>query len=91
LWCLDRDTTRYSGEVIHKRNEENGEKGSSFLISLVFFCPGYDIIDLRGSAMPTISRFYGLSIKMYFKGGEHNPPHIHVLYGEYMGAINIKT
>jgi hypothetical protein len=41
--------------------------------------------------MPVISRFYGLSVKMYFKGSEHNPPHIHVLYGEYMGAINIKT
>ena len=41
--------------------------------------------------MPVISRFYGLVIKMYFKGGEHNPPHIHVLYGEYMGTINIKT
>jgi len=41
--------------------------------------------------MPVISRFYGLSIKMYFKGSEHNPPHIHALYGEYMGAIDIKT
>ncbi|MDR1113795.1 MAG: DUF4160 domain-containing protein [Candidatus Margulisbacteria bacterium] len=41
--------------------------------------------------MPEISRFYGLVIKMYFKGSEHNPPHVHVLYGEYMGAINIKT
>jgi len=41
--------------------------------------------------MPAISRFYGLVIKMYFKGSEHNPPHIHVLYGEYMGAIDIKT
>jgi hypothetical protein len=41
--------------------------------------------------MPEISRFYGLIIKMYFKGSEHNPPHVHVLYGEYMGAINIKT
>ena len=41
--------------------------------------------------MPVISRFYGLAVKMYFKKSEHNPPHIHVLYGEYMGAINIKT
>ena len=41
--------------------------------------------------MPVISRFYGLSVKMYFKGSEHNPPHIHVLFGEYMGVINIKT
>ena len=41
--------------------------------------------------MPVISRFYGLAVKMYFKKSEHNPPHIHVLYGEYMGAIDIKT
>ena len=41
--------------------------------------------------MPVISRFYGLSIKMYFKGSEHNPPHIHALYGEYMGVISIKN
>ena len=41
--------------------------------------------------MPVISRFYGLVIKMYFKGKEHNPPHFHVLYGEYMGAIDINT
>ena len=41
--------------------------------------------------MPVISRFYGLVVKMYFRGGEHNPPHIHVLYGEYMGVIDIRT
>ena len=22
---------------------------------------------------------------------EHNPPHIHALYGEYMSAVNIRT
>jgi hypothetical protein len=41
--------------------------------------------------MPEISRFYGLVIKMFFKQSEHNPPHIHVLYGEYMGSINIEN
>lgn len=41
--------------------------------------------------MPIISNFYGISIKMYFQQDEHNPPHIHALYGEYMGVINIKT
>lgn len=41
--------------------------------------------------MPVISRFYGLVIKMYFQQSEHNPPHIHVVYGEYIGAIDIKT
>lgn len=28
---------------------------------------------------------------MYFIGSEHNPPHIHVIYGEYIGVIDIKT
>lgn len=41
--------------------------------------------------MPVISRFYGMIIKMFFFSSEHNPPHIHVLYGEYMGIIDIKT
>jgi len=41
--------------------------------------------------MPIISRFYGLVIKMYFQQSEHNPPHFHVIYSEYMGAFNIKT
>ncbi|NDO20238.1 DUF4160 domain-containing protein [Lachnospiraceae bacterium MD329] len=41
--------------------------------------------------MPVISRFYGIIIKMYFKQSEHNPPHIHAIYGEYTGVMNIKT
>lgn len=41
--------------------------------------------------MPVIARFYGMIIKMYFLGKEHNPPHIHVVYGEYLGIIDIKT
>jgi hypothetical protein len=41
--------------------------------------------------MPVLSRFYGLVVKMYFLQGEHNPPHIHVLYGEYLGVIDITT
>ena len=28
---------------------------------------------------------------MYFQQSEHNPPHIHAIYGEYTGAINIQT
>ena len=30
--------------------------------------------------MPEISRFLGISIKMYFS--DHNPPHFHAFYGE---------
>lgn len=41
--------------------------------------------------MPVISRFYGMLVKMYFQQKEHNPPHFHVLYGEYVGVFEIKT
>ena len=41
--------------------------------------------------MPEITRFYGIVIKMYFKPKEHEPSHIHALYGEYMGEFNIMT
>ena len=40
--------------------------------------------------MPVISRFYGMIIKMYFRKSEHNPPHIHVIYNEYVGLIDIQ-
>lgn len=39
--------------------------------------------------MPAISRFYGIVIKMFFN--EHNPPHFHVVYGEYVGSFNINN
>ena len=41
--------------------------------------------------MPEISRFYGIVIKMFFMQNEHNPPHIHAIYGEYVSAIDINT
>ena len=41
--------------------------------------------------MPVLSRFYGIIIRMYFQQAEHNPPHIHALYGEDVAAIDIQT
>jgi hypothetical protein len=41
--------------------------------------------------MPEITRFYGIVIKMFFKPKEHEPSHIHALYGEYIGEFNIQT
>jgi hypothetical protein len=38
--------------------------------------------------MPTISRFYGILIRMYYD--DHNPPHIHVVYGEHRALIEIE-
>jgi hypothetical protein len=31
--------------------------------------------------MPLVSRFFGISIYMYFD--DHNPPHFHAIYNEY--------
>lgn len=41
--------------------------------------------------MPTLSRFYGIVIRMYFQQAEHNPPHIHAIYGEDTAEIEIRT
>ena len=41
--------------------------------------------------MPVLSRFYGIVIRMYFQQSEHNPPHVHAIYGENVAAIDIKT
>ena len=37
--------------------------------------------------MPEISRFYGIVIKMYF--ADHNPPHFHAEYAEYVAEYDI--
>ncbi len=42
-------------------------------------------------AMPEITRFYGIIIRMYFLPKEHEPSHIHAKYGEYEGSISIDT
>ncbi|PWL48853.1 MAG: DUF4160 domain-containing protein [Clostridiales bacterium] len=41
--------------------------------------------------MPEISRFYGIIIKMFFKPKEHEPSHLHALYGEYVGIFNLQN
>lgn len=39
--------------------------------------------------MPVITRFYGIVIKMFF--GDHSPPHVHAIYGEYNTLISIES
>ncbi|MGA2441387.1 MAG: DUF4160 domain-containing protein [Tepidisphaeraceae bacterium] len=39
--------------------------------------------------MPTISVFFGITIRMYFD--DHAPPHFHVYYGEHAATIDIET
>jgi hypothetical protein len=38
--------------------------------------------------MPTISRFYGILIAMFYH--EHAPPHFHVKYAEHHATISIQ-
>ena len=40
--------------------------------------------------MPVLSRFYGIIIRMQFQQSEHNPPHIHAIYGENVAAIDFQ-
>lgn len=41
--------------------------------------------------MPEITRFYGIIIKMFFKPKEHEPSHIHAIYGDTVGIFNLQT
>ena len=38
--------------------------------------------------MPTLSRFYGIIIQMYYD--DHSPPHFHVIYNDYKAIIGIQ-
>lgn len=38
--------------------------------------------------MPEISRFFGVSIRMYFD--DHNPPHFHAIYAEAEAEFGIE-
>lgn len=39
--------------------------------------------------MPTISQFYGITIRMYFD--DHPPPHFHAYYGSDSAKIEIDS
>ena len=37
--------------------------------------------------MPEVSRFFGISIRMYFD--DHNPPHFHAIYGNAEAEVGL--
>jgi hypothetical protein len=39
--------------------------------------------------MPTISRFYGILIIMFYREGFNEKPHFHVRYNEYDAKVSI--
>lgn len=42
---------------------------------------------MKDRKVPEICRFYGIVIRMFFN--EHNPPHFHAQYGEYIAQVKI--
>jgi len=40
-------------------------------------------------SMPQVSRFFGIIIRMYYN--DHQPPHFHAQYNEYLAEIAIET
>ena len=49
---------------------------------------GDEPLALHLSAMPEISRFYGLVIRMF--ASDHAPPHFHAYYAEYEVTVSIR-
>jgi hypothetical protein len=41
--------------------------------------------------MPTISRFFGILIQMYYFPKEHPPAHFHAIYADDEATIDIET
>lgn len=41
--------------------------------------------------MPLLTRFNGIVVRMYFCGSEHNPPHIHALFGGSNAIFDIEA
>ena len=41
--------------------------------------------------MPVLSSFHGITMKMYFQRSEHNPPHVHAVYGDSEAEFEIQT
>lgn len=39
--------------------------------------------------MPVISRFFGITIKLYYN--DHSPAHFHAEYGEYEAQVGIES
>ncbi len=47
------------------------------------------MLRLHRMRVPTISKFYGVAIRMYW--ADHAPPHFHAMYGPSEASIDIRT
>jgi len=70
--------------------------GPELVLELVLLSAarGALLLDIRASlryqlSVPVIARFYGITVKMYFR--EHGVPHFHAVYGEFNGVFEVST
>ena len=73
---------------------QNGHASDKLGIDLgqVFCCAGLNwfFVSLKKRYMPTISMFFGIIIRMYYAPKEHNPPHVHAYYQNFIITIRIQ-
>ncbi|HRI56861.1 MAG: DUF4160 domain-containing protein [Anaerolinea sp.] len=39
--------------------------------------------------MPEISRFYGITIRIFYEVSRHQQPHLHASYGDHLASFSI--
>jgi hypothetical protein len=52
-------------------------------------CGQESVFSCGGTVLPTISRFFGIEIRMYYE--DHDPPHFHAYYAETSAVIAIES
>ncbi len=57
--------------------------------NIVFQSEGGSDAEASDSAMPELSRFFGIVIRMFYS--DHEPAHFHAIYSEYEALIEIET
>ena len=82
---------RKNAKRLLKKNEDDEDRPTEVLSQAEINQLLYAITAGVEPGEPELCRFYGLIVKMYVKSANLNPPHIHVLYNEYNGVIDIKT
>ena len=78
------------------KNQQGKEESDSLEALRVVWFEMTSILPLFGHigvfvSFIDIHRFYGIVIKMFFKPKEHEPSHLHALYGEHIGIFDLRT
>jgi uncharacterized protein (DUF433 family) len=75
-----QESLRYAAEAVRERE---------LPLAVPVLWPLRSQQQLLSALMPTISQFFGISIRLYYT--DHPPPHIHVLYQDFEAKLAIDT